>query len=209
MTGLALPASSRISKLSKIKASTVLYRNHHKDFGGAAFNPCLGDVSRFAPIRTPSGVCIPTFYAATTFDAAAYETVFREPPGPFAAYPRHKLQSRSVSRIAPKADLYLVPFFTPEHGGFGLKELDVFHPSETVYGCCRSHAEMTWRDNPGAHGIIWSSVRDSNANAMVLFGDRLNPDDFEILNIRLVATDVTLLDEFSEAADRSGAFISK
>lgn len=209
MSAFALPASARIRKLHKISAASALYRNHHADYPGASFNPCGGDPTRFAPLRTPSGDCIPTLYAATTFDAAAYETVFREPPGPFASYPRQKLQRRGVSRIAPKADLHLVPFFTPELAGFRLKEAEVFRPVETVYASCRALAEMAWRDNPSAQGIIWSSVRDSQAHAMLLFGDRLAPGDFDVLDIRMVATDPALLDELSDAAERSGTFISR
>lgn len=209
VTSFPMPASARIQTLATISADTTLYRNHHKNYPGASFNPCLGDPTRFAPLLTPTSTCIPTFYAATTFDAAAYETVFREPPGPFAAYPRQKLQNRGVSSIAPKANLRLVPFFTPELAGLGLNEIDVFLRKETVYASCRALARMAWRDNPAAHGIIWSSVRDSQAQAMVLFGDRLAQSDFTVLQIRMVASDRTLLDEFSDAAARSGTFISK
>jgi hypothetical protein len=209
LSTFVLPASARIARLHRIAADSVLFRNHHAEYPGAAFNPCAGDPTRFAPLRTPSGACIPTLYAATTFDATAYETVFRAPPGPFAAYPRHKLKHRGVSRIAPKADLTLVPFFTPELAGFDLREEAVFLPSETVYVACRALAELAWRDNPGAHGIVWSSVRDSAAHAILIFGDRLTPEDFTVLDIRMVANDPTLLDEISDTAARSGAFISK
>lgn len=44
---------------------------------------------------------------------------------------------------------------------------------------------------------------------MVLFGDRLTLDDFGVLETRMVATDLTLLDEFSDTVARSGTIISK
>ncbi|MFD0982647.1 RES family NAD+ phosphorylase [Tropicimonas aquimaris] len=209
MSAFVLPASARIGRHHKIAAGWVLFRNHHKDYPGATFNPCAGDPTRFAPLHTATGDCIPTLYAASTFDAAAYETVFREPPGRYASYLRQKLQNRGVSRIAPTADLHLVPFFTPELGSLGLSEDSVFRPAETVYAFCRRLAELAWRDNPTAQGVVWSSVRDSQAHAMVLFGDRLTPSDFDVLETRMVATDPTLLDEFSDTAARSGTIISK
>jgi hypothetical protein len=46
------------------------------------------------------------------------------------------------------------------------------------YPFCRGLAEMAWRDNPDADGIVWSSIRDSAARAMLLCGDRLDPADF-------------------------------
>jgi hypothetical protein len=70
-------------------------------------------------------------------------------------------------------------------------------------------AEMAWRDNPDADGVAWSSVRDSAARAMLLFGDRLGPADFFVESVRLVETDPTLLDELNETAARCGSFIAR
>lgn len=79
----------------------------------------------------------------------------------------------------------------------------------SVYPFCRGLAEMAWRDNPDADGIVWSSVRDSAARAMLLFGDRLDPADFSVESVRLVETDPILLDELNETAARCGSFIAR
>lgn len=206
---LALPASVRPAGLFTVDPGTRLFRNHHRDFGGATFNPCRGGATRFAPLLTPAGTCIPTFYAATTFDGAAYETMFRDPPSKYGGYRRQLLEDRGVSVIAPLRTLRLVGLFTPELRRLGVPPEEMFQAHDSVYPFCRALAEMAWQDNPDADGIVWSSVRDSAARAMLLFGDRLSPADFSVESVRLVATDPTLLDELNETAARCGSFIAR
>lgn len=112
-----------------------------------------------------------------------------------------------MSVIAPVRTLRLVGLFTPELRRYGILPQEMFQPPDSVYPFCRSLAEMAWRDNPDADGIVWSSVRDSAAHAMLLFGDRLDSADFSVESVRLVETDPTLLDELSEIAARCGSFI--
>lgn len=205
----ALPVGVRQPRLTAVAAGTVLFRNHHIDFPGAIFNPCLGQPTRFAPLTRPDGTCIPTFYAATSFDAAAYETIFRGTPSPFSGVARQDLDTRGVSRIAPRKAIEFVALFTPEILGLGLDPQMVFRPSQQVYPHCRRLAEMAWRDNPGAHGVIWTSVRDNAAHAMVVFGDRFDRADFEEIDTRTIATDARLLEDFEVAGARAGFRIQR
>jgi hypothetical protein len=206
---LVLPASVQPANLFPVDPGTRLFRNHHRDFGGATFNPCRGGATRFAPLLTPDGACIPTFYAATTFDGAAYETMFRDPPSKYGGYRRQLIEDRGVSVIAPERTLRLVGLFTPELRRLGIPPEEMFQAHDSVYPFCRGLAEMAWRDNPDIDGIVWSSVRDSAARAMLLFGDRLVPADFSVESVRLVETDPTLLDELNETAARCGSFIAR
>lgn len=197
------------ARLYPVATGTRLFRIHHRDYPGASFNPCRGMATRFAPLRTPEGQCIPTLYASTTFDGAAYETVFRGDPGPFSAVPRQNLDDRGASIIAPKQDLALVPFFTPELKSMRIDPEQFFRPSAAAYPACRSLAERAWNDNGTAHGIAWTSVRDSSAQAMLLFGDRLALDDFDHFGTRDIASDPSLLDDFVNAGERGGFRISR
>lgn len=206
---LALPASVRPASLFTVDPGTGLFRNHHRDFGGATFNPCRGGATRFAPLFSPARACIPTFYAATTFDGAAYETMFRDPSSKYGGYRRQLLEDRGVSIIAPVKTLRLVGLFTPELRHLGISPEEMFQAHDSVYSFCRALAEMAWRDNPDADGIAWSSVRDNASLAMLLFGDRLGPADFYVESVRLVETDPTLLDELNETAARCGSFIAR
>ncbi len=204
-----MPVSKLVpARLAKVAAGTPLHRLHHVDYPGARFNPCLGSGTRFAPLED-AGSCIPTLYAATTFDGAAFETVFRGRPHPLAGVPRQEVETRGASELRPLRDLSLVPFFSPELSAWGLDPVAVFAPDASSYPGCRALALRAWADNPAAVGLVWSSVRDSSAWALLLFGDRLSEADFEHARLREVRSDPGLLAELREAGRRGGFRITR
>lgn len=200
---MKVPNPARVAQPVLLPAGTELHRLHHVDYPGPSFNPCKGDPTRFAPIFDGAG-CIPTFYAATTLDGAAYETIFRGIPNLYAGIPRQSLDDRGASIIAPRRDLTLVPLFTPELVGWGLDAATVFSPNASAYPFCQALALQIWQDNPAADGLVWSSVRDSAARAMLLFEDRCGAGNFDTRSVREVHTDPGLLSEIAEAGRRAG-----
>ena len=204
-----LPTTATVSKLHLFQASAYLYRVHEERFGGNDFNRCEGGATRFTHRFDEHGGCVPTSYAATTLDGAAFETVFRGIPNKYQAVPRQSLDDRMISVVCPKRPLLLVPLFTPELKAWHLDQAEVFAPRVEVYDFCRALAFKCWRDNPTADGLIWSSVRDSGTHAMLLFGDRLSRKKLEIVSSRCVRTDPTALDDLESAGRRGGWFISK
>ncbi|WP_419738582.1 RES family NAD+ phosphorylase [Ruegeria sp.] len=206
---MELPATATAAKLQICQVGTHLYRVHDERFNGNSFNPCRGDKTRFTHLFDEDGACIPTFYAATTLDGAAYETVFRGIPDKFQAVPRQFLDDRKISIVQPNRRLQLVPLFTPELKAWGLDQEKLFAARAEVYNVCRVLAFRCWRDNPEAQGLVWSSVRDSSAHAMLLFGDRLDSNELKIVSSRCVGKDATALNDLERVGVRGGWFISK
>ena len=204
---MRIPEVAHVARLHPLPASTTLYRVHKADFAGNAFNPCKGGPSRFAPLHDGSRQCIPTSYAATTLDGAAFESVFRGIRDKYESVRREDLDKYKISSLETGPSLQLVPLFTPELRGLGIDTAEFFRPSDTAYEHCRTLAFRTWRDNQVAHGLVWSSVRDSQANAMLLFGDRLNPSDLGLTSSRPVHTDPTALGDLEVAGQRAGLTI--
>ena len=204
-----LPKTTTANKLHVCLEDTLLYRVHDERFDGNSFNPCMGDATRFTHLHAENGDCIPTSYAATTLDGAAFETVFRGIPHKFQAVPRQLLDDRMISIVQLQRSLQLVPLFTPELKAWSLNQAEVFAPHKDVYDFCRVLAFQCWRDNPTADGLIWSSVQDSGAHAMLLFGDRLQSEELAVISSRGVRTDPTALDDLESAGGRGGWFISK
>lgn len=204
-----LPKTALSSKLYVCLEGTHLYRVHDERFDGNSFNPCMGDATRFTHLHDENGDCIPTSYAATTLDGAAFETVFRGIPDKYQAVPRQSLDDRMISIVQLRRSLQLVPLFTPELKAWSLNQANVFAPRTDVYDFCRQLAFRCWRDNPTADGLIWSSVQDSGAHAMLLFGDRLPSDDLTVVSSRGVRADPTALDDLESAGARGSWFISK
>ena len=201
---MRLPEDARVVRLYPLPASTTLHRVHLENYDGNAFNPCRGPEARFTHLRDRNGRCIPTSYASTTLDGAAYEVVFRGIPGKFQSIPRQSLDDRVISALETGVDLELVPLFSPELMGWGIDPTEFFKPSDTAYGDCRTLGFRAWRDNPRAHGLIWTSVQDSGAHAILLFGDRLNPSNLVVTSTRSVRTDPTALGDLETAGRRAG-----
>jgi hypothetical protein len=63
-----------------LKAGAQLFRFHDQSLEGAAYNPCRGSPTRFAPLTLRTGECLPTLYAATSLEAAAWESLFHDVP---------------------------------------------------------------------------------------------------------------------------------
>ncbi len=206
---MKLPKTATVSNLYGLQSGTTLHRVHDERFEADAFNPCEGAKTRFTHLHDKDGKCIPTAYAATTLDGAAFETIFRGIPDRYQAMPRQMLEDRMVSAVQPVRPFRLIPLFTPELRAWDLDQGLVFTPSAESYGFCRKLGFLAWRDNPDADGLIWASVQDSGAHAMLLFGDRIAAADIEIVSTRSVRTDPTALNDLVSAGDRGGWTISK
>lgn len=123
--------------------------------------------------------------------------------------PRQMLDDRMISTFETAKDPELVPLFTPEIKGRGIDPKAYFMPSGSAYGDCRTLGYRAWRDNPKAHGLIWSSVQDSGANAILLFGDRLDPRCLVVTFSRSVRTDPAALGDLETAGQRAGWTVAK
>lgn len=205
---MKLPNSTAQGKLFVLGAGSRLFRLHASKLSGDQFNPGSG-TSRFAPFKDENGRIIPTLYASTTFDGAAYETLFRERPAMYQAFPRQKLDDRAESRLLTTREVNLVALFTPELAAWNIKEEDLFTFDEGQYSLCRLPAAKIWNENPDADGMVWSSVRDSSANAMMLFEDRVAPGSLHVEKTRFVQSDADLLDELRRTATRAGIAIGR
>jgi len=163
-----------------ISTHTNLWRVHSGNFAATAFNPCLGNASRFAPLRLPNGICIPTLYAGTTQEAALFETVFRDLP--LLPQPRRvrrqKLDGIKLSKVTPSRPLRLAPLFNQNLALIGQSRLSMIESHGTAaYAETARWAESIHNQLPGFDGLIWTSRQQDSALAMLLFGTRVTSSD--------------------------------
>lgn len=213
MTGRRLPrppASFPTVRFHVVAAGTVLHRTHAQAYSPAGFNPCLGQPTRFAPFSNPNGRCVPTLYAATTREAAAFESIFHD----IAAAARFKIVSfgavlaRSVSRIAPKRDLRLASLFTPDLKAWGIERSDLIDTPKSTYEQTALWAQAIHIAATAADGLIWTSRQCDPDQCVVLFGDRVTEDTFEVLESLDLARDAALLLELRRYGQRAGIVIA-
>ena len=162
-----------------LPAKTVLHRVHLRRFGATQFNPTDSGDARFSPIRDAAGHIIPTLYAGTTFHCAAMETLFHEVP--YA--PGYKTQQRSLmtgnvhSQIEVVNDLTLIDLSAKALRQLGVERSHLIDTDSEHYPYTRRWAQAIHAFSPHAQGLRWVSRQDDTAIAIVLFGDRVKPDD--------------------------------
>lgn len=166
-----------------MSAGTPLWRVHNGGRAGHAFNPCLGEPSRFAPLFDGGGRCIPTLYAGQTREAAAFETIFRDlPPLPL---PRQvfasQLAGAALSELQPRRPLRLAALFNQELALIGLSRQALIEcHGSAAYAVTARWAEAIHRDMPDLDGLVWASRQQDEVQAMLLFGTRVGVDDLWI-----------------------------
>ena len=199
------PAVNRIT----LPAGTALHRTHVRRFRPAEFNPCLGLPSRFAPFADAAGACVPTLYAATNREAAAFETIFHDvaPAAAFRTVRLDVVEARSVSRIAPRRELRLAALFAPDLHAWGLRRADLIDTPQSAYARTVPWAQAIHAARGDIDGLIWTSRQCDPERCVVLFGDRIGEGDFDVQERREVAHDADLLLELRGYGRRAGIVI--
>ncbi len=163
--------SAWFTRFCKLTAGTKLYRNHFakidgKEIRGSDFNPCKGKPSRFSPLYTPEKRCVSTLYAASSFKAAAVETVFRSGGVTSNAIPPtvrwDRINTRRATILRPLRDLTLISFHNANLKENGVNAKNVTGPNAD-YGVSRKFAQRAMMENIGVDGIAWKSERFGNA----------------------------------------------
>jgi len=192
-----------------VPKGAILHRTHVSSFGPAQFNPCKGQPTRFAPFTGAASLCVPTLYAATTREAAAFESIFHdiEPAARFKTVRLDVVESRSVSRIAPKRDLLVARLFAPDIKAWGLSRGELIETPKSTYGQTVLWAQAIYRARSGLDGLIWTSRQCDPDQCVILFEDRVSEVSFDVHDCIDVSADANLLLELSEFGRRAGITI--
>jgi len=188
-----------------LNAGATIDRIHDCAFAANAFNPGLGSPTRFAPLKPDRGDTIPHLYAAHGFECAAHETVFHEiqHDAPRKTVAKAKINPLMLSSVRLRRDLTLASLFQPDLGAWKISRADLIDTfasgySKTVKWALAIHAAHD------VDGLIWTSRRCDPATAIILFGDRVKPDDLQVLNSERITASNDLfaqLRQFGKRAD--------
>lgn len=189
-----------------VRAGTVLHRTHARAFRPAQFNPCRGQPTRFAPFNDAAGACVPTLYAATNREAAAFESVFHdiEATALFKTVRLDVVEARSVSKLAPARDLRLASLFAPDLKAWRLMRTDLIDTPKSTYDQTVLWAQAIHAADATIDGLIWTSRQCDPERCMVLFEDRIAESQFDELERSEVAADAALLLELRGFGRRAG-----
>jgi len=202
----AFPALHRVG----LRPATLLHRIHRSGFASNAFNPCLGRPSRFAPLRRPDGRCIPTLYAATTFECAVHETLFHE----IQHDAKHKsirfdeIENLDYAVLRPRRELVLAGLFEPDLNKWGLTRRQLIDTFAADYDATAKWAVALHEAFADIDGLAWTSRRCDPACGYLLFGDRVPSDQLEIAERARITETNALLLQIRSFAERANILIA-
>ena len=168
-----------------VAAGFALHRIHADRYAPAQFNPGVAGNARFSPIRDAASLPLATLYAASTFEAAAMETVFHDIPlaAGLKTLDTAHLQGLAWSMIAPRRALRLVDLSSTALRRLGTERRALIDTPKSDYPRTRRWAEAVHRSVPAADGLWWISRQDDRAEAAMLYGDRVQPDMLDVVQV--------------------------
>lgn len=203
-----VPAPPDAFPINRLVAAqgTVLHRLHSSAYAGDAFNPCNGAPTRFAPIRTVAGECVPSLYAASMLDAAIFETVFHDVPANAGckSLPILAAMARSHSVLQVSRAVTLASLFAPDLKKMRLTRDQLIATSPVSYAQTAAWAAAIHAQHDDVQGLVWTSNQSDPDRAYLFFGDRISAGDLVVTLTRDAATDEGLLTDIRNAGLRAG-----
>ena len=189
-----------------LEAGTRLHRIHNWERTANTFNPRKGGQTRFAPIYDVHGQCVPSLYAGTTFDSAAYETLFHDIPARAQrrTVPEATLVDRAHTRLETDRDITLAALRAPELARWNISRTNLIASSPKLYEATAAWAKAIHDQFPDVEGLVWTSNRCDPEDAYLFFGDRVRDIDFRIVSTRGYLSDSSFLTDVRRAGRRSG-----
>jgi hypothetical protein len=163
-----------------------------------SFNPNIGkdwtidtDGARFNPFPDTAGTNVATIYAATSYEAAALESVFHAVPHvqtPEIA--RSQVETWEYFELRALRALKVVRLTNPKLRQLkvsgrtdSLREDELIHSPGSQYPTTRTWAKLLHDHVPGLDGLAWRPRLAGTGEAYVFFGDRCGPADFEVAGV--------------------------
>lgn len=185
-----IPAGTLLTRFRGIAAPPA------KVYPPNSFNPNVGkdwtvdtDGARFNPFPNASAVNVPTIYAATSYEAAALESVFHAVPHvqtPEIA--RSQVEAWEYFELRTLRDLRVVRLTNPKLRQLkvpgrteSLREDELIHSPGSQYPATRTWAKLLHDHVPGLDGLAWRPRLAGTGEAYVFFGDRCDATDFQVV----------------------------
>lgn len=179
VAGVRPPAERLNATLIQWGKGKTVFRVHRSIFKPDQFNDRRKGDARFSPLMDAERkAVISTLYAGTTFDCALMESVFHDVPyrpGLKTVSKSKYVEGTTCSTLNLTSDLQLVDLSSVALHKLGIAPADLTQTEAAYYAASREWAFALHQQNPAAQGLIWTSRRDDNAKAILLFGERVGP----------------------------------
>lgn len=187
-----------------------------------SFNPNTGkdwtidtDGARFNPFPDTTGTNVPTIYAATTYEAAALESVFHQVPHiQTPEITRSQVETWERLELVAVRELRVVLLTNPQLRQLAvprrkesLREDELIHSPGSQYPATRTWAKLLHDHIPGLEGLAWRPRLAGQGEAYVFFGDRCAESDFAVVGAPTGLTSPTEYARIKAVADAANITI--
>ncbi|WP_446743515.1 RES family NAD+ phosphorylase [Silvibacterium acidisoli] len=184
VAGVRPPAGKLNATLIPWGKGRTVFRVHRSIYKADQFNDSHKGDARFSPLMDAGRkAVIPTLYAGTTLDCALMESIFHDVPyraGLKTVSKAKHVEGAICSSLHLTADLQLVDLSSVALHKLGVAPADLTQTEAAYYAASREWALALYEQNPTAQGFIWTSRRDDDAKAILLFGNRVMPGTLEV-----------------------------
>lgn len=164
----------------------TVWRIYPSAYGPGTFNPSTNGDARFSPLVRADGRVVPTMYAGTYLEVALMEVVLREVAmgcaGEQFMLPNRNKEQRRATQLEIREPLQLADLSTVTLRAWGLQRVDAIDCDASEYDQTRRLGLWIYENSPAAQGIIWTSRQLDRGQALVLFGDRIDPSAIRVIN---------------------------
>lgn len=164
-------------------AGRSIVRVHTLGRGPAEFARGGGAIGRFHPLSVSDDSVIPWLYGAEDDEGAICETVLHDIPFVLGArLTEARLAGRAIATIAPHRDLRLVELRGLGLRRLGLRRTDIVDTLPTAYPKTTRWAQALHDCPAHPDGLLWQARPDDAKESLVLFGDRVGEDEFDVID---------------------------
>lgn len=154
-----------------------------KDATATRFSTRTGRLFRFSPIVSSDGTVVPTWYGATSQAGAIFESVFHDvrPPHRDRRIAPNQYIDRILAPVVTARSLTLVDLTTDGLHSIGISRAALIESTSQRYQWTIEQAVLLRQAAPTADGFVWVSRARDTALSVVLYGNREDRGDPEML----------------------------
>jgi len=130
------------------------------------------------------GRYVPTIYGSSDLDGALSETLFHDVPvgDGLRVIDRAVLRPLLISVIAARRPLRFAQLHSSGLGRLGLRRIDLIDSEASEYSATANWARALHACPERFDGLVWISRQNDTSRAVVLFGDRVERRDLEMID---------------------------